>query len=113
MLEQEVALGALAAVYTLIVAQHILDPVQARGAVSAVLAAVAAYNLHAQAAGYYLALVAILEAHVLGGGPRVVLQLAALVPALAVDLDDGAAGARVRGGMRGEGVAEGNVTQRV
>lgn len=79
------------------------------------LATVTAHNLHTQASWHDLALVAILEAHVLGGAGRVVVELPALVGALAVDLDDWAPGAgeHVCVHIGGEGVVDGHVTQRV
>ena len=115
MLEQEVALRALAAIDTLVVSQHVLDLVQAGRVVSTVLAAIAAHNLHAQAALHHLALVAVLEAHVLGGAARVVLELPALVGALCVDLYNGAPGPGVVTDIciGSKGIVDGHITQRV
>jgi len=112
-LEQKVALRALTTIYAFVVLQHILDSVQARWVVSPVFAPIAAHNLHPQAARNNLALVAILEARVLGSGAGVVLELSSLVSALAVDLDSGAAwtGLGIRRGS--EGVGDWEVAQRV
>lgn len=112
-LQQKVALGAFTAIDAFVVLQDILDPVQAWRIVSPVLTPVAAHNLHPQPSRHDLALVAILEARVLGRGAGVVLKLPSLVAALAVDLHNGAPGTGlgIRGGS--EGVGDGEVAQRV
>ena len=111
--QKKVTLRALAAIYTLIVPQHILDPVQSWRVVSAMLAAVATHNLHAQAPLDDLALVAVLKAHVLGGGAGVMVEFPPLVSALAVDLHDRTARTRVGICIHGKRVVEGYVTNRV
>lgn len=63
--QEKIALRALTAIDTLVIPQDILNLVEARGAILAVFAAIAALDLHPQAARHDLALVAVLEAGVL------------------------------------------------
>jgi len=87
MLEEEVAARRGAAIHAFVVAQDVLNAVQAGWGVLAVLAAVTAHDLHAKPAGDDLALVSVFVACVLGLGVGVVLELAPLVAALGVDFD--------------------------
>lgn len=113
-LQQQIALGALAAIDAAVVLQHVADTVQADGQIFVkVFSAVAAYDLHLEASLYDLAFVSILEAVVFGHGSGTVLKLASLCrAALATNFDDRATLTGMRGG-RGEGAVDRYVAERL
>lgn len=77
MLEQQVAAGALTAVYALVVAEDVLDLVQPFrvGNVVDILPAVAAHNLHLQSGRDSLTFIAIFVVLKLGCRLRLVVKL--------------------------------------
>lgn len=110
--QEKVALRALTAIYAFVVPQDVLDFVQSRRVVLAVLTAITAHDFHSEATGHDLAFVAIFKACVLGRRICIVPKLPSFIPALVADLDGGAAGPDVRMG-HGERVVEGQIAQGV
>lgn len=114
MFQQQIAPRALAAVDAVVVLEHILDIVEAdRVVLVVVLPTIAVEDLHSEAPGHDLALVAVPEAVVLGLWGGMVVELPSLcLSAVSADHDGRTALAGGRG-REDEGVIDGYVAQRV